>query len=196
VSVIEFRPYTQPSRIPTLVLVDMQQEYVAAPRGLALPSAAEALPNCRAALAHARALGFPVAFVRWIGKSHFFNPATPFSNWIEGFEPNGHDMVFERDRPSCYASARFAEVMTVGGGNFVMAGFAGEAACLSTAIDAFHRNHRFVFLGDASASHACEDVEAADIHRAVARVINLYGDVMETGAWIAATSGKRSAWGG
>jgi len=28
---------------------------------------------------------FPVAFVRWRGTSPFFNPATPFAGWIDGF---------------------------------------------------------------------------------------------------------------
>ena len=67
--------------------------------------------NCRAALAHARAMGLPVAFVRWIDRTPLFNKATRFSRWIEGFEPHGVDMIFERNRPSCYASADFAEVM-------------------------------------------------------------------------------------
>ena len=61
-SVIDLRAYVDPSVVPTLVLVDLQQEYICAPRVLALPHAAEALANCRIALAHARAKGFPVAF--------------------------------------------------------------------------------------------------------------------------------------
>jgi nicotinamidase-related amidase len=73
--------------IQTLVLVDLQQEYIAAPRVLAPEETKGALANCRAALAHARAMGIPVAFARW----------------IEGFEPHGIDMIFERNRPSCYA---------------------------------------------------------------------------------------------
>ncbi len=189
-SVIAFRPYAEPSRIPTLVLVDLQQEHIADTRILAIPNAAEALANCRAALSHARMMGFPVAFVRWIGHSHVFNPATRFSRWIDGFEPTGLDMVFERDRPSCYASSHFSEVMALGGGDFVIAGFAGEAACLSTAVEAFHRNQRFVYLADASASHACEDLTGPEIHRAITRVISLYGEVMETKTWIAMTSGR------
>src|SRR6266700_6555620 len=126
-SIIDLRAYVDPSVVPTLVLVDLQQEYVATSRALA---------NCRAALAHARAKGFPVAFVRWLARSAFFNPATRFSRWIERFEPFGSDMVFERDQPSCYASTSFDQVMTECGG-FVLAGFAGEAACLATAVDAF-----------------------------------------------------------
>jgi hypothetical protein len=133
-SVIDLRAYVNPSVIQTLVLVDLQQEYIASPRVLALEDTKGALANCRAALAHARAMGLPVAYVRWIDRTPLFNKATRFSRWIEGFEPHGVDMIFERNRPSCYASADFAEVMSSGGGSFVLAGFAGEAACLATAI--------------------------------------------------------------
>jgi nicotinamidase-related amidase len=177
-SVIALRAFVNPTHIPTLVLIDLQQEYLASSRVLAIPETMEALANCRLALSHARAMGFPVAFARW----------------IEGFEPVRTDMVFERDRPSCYASASFAEVMENGRGNFVIAGFAGEAACLSTAIEAFHRGHSFTYLADASASHALDDLSARDVHRTVGKIVSSYGDVATTQMWIAATSHRGKSW--
>ena len=194
-SVIDLRAYVNPSVVPTLVLVDLQQEYIAAPRVLALEDTQSALANCRAALGHARAMGLPIAFVRWIDRTPLFNKATRFSRWIESFEPHGVDMVFERNRPSCYASADFAEVMSSGGGHFVLAGFAGEAACLATAIDAFHRGHTVTYLADASASHALHDVAANDVHRVVSSVAGLYGEVLTTRGWISRTARKNN-WRG
>ena len=194
-SVIDLRAYVNPSVIQTLVLVDLQQEYSASPRVLALEETKGALANCRAALAHARAMGLPVAFVRWIDRTPIFNKASRFSRWIEGFEPHGVDMIFERNRPSCYASADFAEVIGGGGGSFVLAGFAGEAACLATAIDGFHRGHDITFLADGSASHALDDIAAKDVHRVVSTVAGLYGEVLTTKSWIARTS-RRNSWRG
>ena len=133
--------------------------------------------------------------VRWIDRTPLFNKATRFSRWIEGFEPHGVDMIFERNRPSCYASADFAEVIGSGGGSFVLAGFAGEAACLATAIDAFHRGHTVSYLTDASASHALDDISANDVHRVVSGVVGLYGDTITTQSWIARTS-RRNSWKG
>jgi len=92
-------------------------------------------------------------------------------------------------------SADFAEVMSSGGGSFVLAGFAGEAACLATAIDAYHRGHTVTYLGDASASHALDGIAASDVHRVVANVAGLYGDVITTRNWITRTS-RRSSWRG
>jgi nicotinamidase-related amidase len=194
-SVIDLRAYVNPSVVQTLVLVDLQQEYTASQRVLALENTKGALANCRAALAHARAMGLPVAYVRWIDRTPLFNKATRFSRWIEGFEPHGVDMIFERNRPSCYASADFAEVIGSGGGSFVLAGFAGEAACLATAIDAFHRGHTVTYLTDASASHALDDIGANEVHRVVSGVAGLYGDVITTRSWIARTS-RRNNWKG
>lgn len=150
--VVYLKALADPSTVPCLVLIDMQREYLAELRLIAIPDAREALENCRRALEHARSKGLPIAFLRQISRSAFFNASTSLSGWIEGFEPNGADMVFERNQPSTYSNKQFAELMNDCGGNFVFGGFAGETACLSTAIDAFHRRHRFTYLFDASAS--------------------------------------------
>ncbi len=187
-SVIDLWSYADPSDAPTLVLVDLQQEYLSPPRALAVTGCRAALTNCALALAHARRHGFPVAFVRWVGRSPYFNPATRFGSWIDGFQPTGADMVFERDRPSCYASESFEEVIGHSGGNIILAGFAGETACLSTAIDAFHRGHRVLYLADASASHSLEEIDAATVQRTVSKIVKLYGDAVDTQTWINSTS--------
>jgi len=193
-SVVDIRAYVDPSIIPMLVFVDLQQEYTASPRALAIPTASEALVNCRAALAHARKIGWPIAFMRWVGRSSFFNQATKFSHWIEGFEPMRADMIFERDRPSCYACPQFSEVVASSGGKFVLAGFAGEAACLSTAIDAFHRGHRMTYLADASASHSLDGIAESEVHLIIAKLAGLYGNVTATATWISETSKRGRAY--
>jgi nicotinamidase-related amidase len=183
--VIYLRALQDSSVAPCLVLVDMQQEYIAGSRLMALTHASAALENCRAALNHARSKGFPVAFIRQFSRSAYFNPATAFSGWIGGFEPTGGDMVFERESPSCYSSTLFAQFMDGCGGHFALAGFAGETACLSTAIEAFHRKHRFSYLADASASHGLGgDLSAADVHKAVTGIVGVYGEIVTTRDWM------------
>src|SRR5262249_49285033 len=99
------------SEIPILVLIDLQQEYVAAPRITALPGAHVALRKCREALTAARANGIPVAFTRLQGASAFFNRSSKLFDWVEGFEPLRSEMVFDRELPSCYSSEGFASFM-------------------------------------------------------------------------------------
>ena len=108
-------------------------------------------------------------------------------SWIKVFEPHGSDMIFERNRHSCYASREFAEMMGRSGQPFLMAGFAGETAFLSTAIDAFHRGHNFSFLQVASASHALEHTQAEGAHLTVGDVMRVYRDVIDAQGWITAT---------
>ena len=195
-NVINLRSYSNASLIPTLVLLDLQQEYTASPRLYSLPEADAALENCRLALTHARRVGLPVAFLRMIGQSPFFNPVLSYSNWISGFEPLTSEMVFQRSKPSCYANREFAHAMSEGGGHFVLAGFSGEAGCLATAVDAFHRGHRFTYLSDASASHDLDRIAAPTVHETVTQLIGLYGDVATTRSWIKAQTATVSMLGG
>lgn len=194
-SIVSLRTFANSSNVPIVVLVDMQQEYLAKPRLLAISKIDGALDNCRRVLDHARDIGLPVAFMRLLNESAFFNRATPFVRWIEGFEPYRNEMVFERGSPSCYSCEPFAALMNQSRGGIVLAGFAGESACLSTLIDAFHRNHRVTYLCDASASHALEDVPADEIHRAVSKISGLYGEVYETTDWIASTVPRKRGVG-
>jgi len=195
-NVINLRSYASSTAVPTLVLLDLQQEYIASPRVFAIPEVEEALENCRSALAHSRRLGLPVAFFRMITRSPFFNPVLNYSKWIPGFEPVSSDMVFERSKPSCYANREFANAMTEGGGHFVLAGFSGEAGCLATVMDAFHHDHKVVFLADASASHQLGGITAAAVHEAVVEVIGLYGNVTTTESWISEQPARAAVWPG
>jgi nicotinamidase-related amidase len=186
-SIVSLRSFANSSSVPIVVFVDMQQEYLAQPRLLAISGIDRALDNCRKVLDHSRRAGLPVAFTRTVSESPFFNRATPFVRWIEGFEPWRNEMVFERASPSCYSSEPFTALVNQSRGGIVLVGFAGESACLSTLIDAFHRNHKVTYLCDASASHALDDMPADDVHRAVSRISGLYGEVYETTDWIAST---------
>jgi nicotinamidase-related amidase len=186
-SIVSLRTFANSSNVPIVVFVDMQQEYLAKPRLLAISEIDPALDNCRKVLDHSRRIGLPVAFIRMLSESAFFNRATPFVHWIDGFEPYRNEMVFERSSPSCYSCERFTALVSQSRGGIVLAGFAGESACLSTLIDAFHRNHKVSYLCDASASHALDEMTADEVHRAVSKISGLYGEVYETANWIAST---------
>ena len=194
-NVVNLRSYANASLIPTLVLMDLQQEYIASPRLFSISGAEKALENCRLVLSHSRRVGLPVAFLRMVGRSPFFNPALSYSHWIPGFEPLTSEMVFERSKPSCYANREFAHAMTEGGGHFVLAGFSGEAGCLATAVEAFHHGHRVTYLADASASLALNQIPAPTVHKTVAQLIGLYGEVTTAQDWISEQTASISLGG-
>jgi nicotinamidase-related amidase len=195
-NVVNLRSYSNVASIPTLVLLDLQQDDVASSRLSSIPQAEAALDNCRLALAHSRQMGWPVAFLRMSGGLAHFNPALSYSSWLPGFEPLTSEMVFERSKPSCYANREFAHAMTEAGGHFVLAGFSGEAGCLATAVEAFHRDHRVTFLADASASLGLDQIAATSVHETVTQLIGLYGEVTTTRSWISEQAQVYPAWGG
>lgn len=168
---------------PTVVLVDLQEATLAQARGRASRLAEKALGNCRLVLDRARAIGMPIAFVR--RRPRGLAVLEGRRNWIEGFEPRRSDMIFERDRSSCYASPEFEQVIRDGGCHFVLAGLAAESGCLATLVEAFHRGHRAILLRDAAASSPVGRFDADEAHDLVVELVRGYARVMETQTWIA-----------
>ena len=101
----------------TLVLVDMKKKVLSAAQGLGHPDVAGILTNCRAALAYARRIGLPLAFVRSGGGN-----CDEAGDWINGFEPQRSEALFDRRSSSCYSSPYFKEGMRESGGVVVIAG--------------------------------------------------------------------------
>lgn len=184
-TVIDLRFYSDPTFVPLVIVVDPQREYLAEGRALRLPGAEAAAANCRRLLGFARDHGFPVAVTRWRQRGKFLADNAGFGSWIEGLEPHGSDMVFEKAMPSCYSNPSFAEMMAAGGGDHaVIAGFSGSLACLSTIVDAYHRGHKLTFLSDVSASHPLGGVAEQETDAVVASVISLYARVTTLSEWM------------
>jgi hypothetical protein len=100
---VSLRAFASPPSAPPPVLVDTRQEDLAKPRLLALSGADAAVVNSRKVLGYARWIGLPVAFMRTVGESIYFNRATSLLRRTEGFEPHRSEMIFERGSPSCYS---------------------------------------------------------------------------------------------
>ena len=193
-SVVSFMEFRERGRnVPTLVLVDLHHKLLRDAETLASTIPSGVIANCRAALRHARACGIPVAFTRQVAPSASMLVSPVYPRWIEGFEPKRNDMVFDRQRPSCYASAEFRDMADDIGGNYVVAGQFGELSCLSTAIDALHRDHRPTFLTDALVSLSHEDFSTGAMLRALTNILSLYAEVTRTEPWITATAQRIGA---
>jgi len=173
---------------PTLLLMDLHHDVSGTDRPGSDTLSCEPLANCRAVLRHARACHMRVAFTRLVAAPTNMLASPVYPRWIEGMEPGRWDMIFDRQRPSCYASAEFREIAEEIGGNYVIAGRFGELSCLSTAIDAFHRDHRPVVLFDALMCHEHENLSAAAMRRALSCILSHYTHTVRTQAWIHASS--------
>ena len=179
--------------LPLLILIDVQREYVESRRPLTLKNHVSAIENCRHLLQHARRSCIPVAFMRWVQPSKIFNPNGAFTTWIDGLEPLGSEMVFDRRWPSAYTSEEFAAMMDEGWGyDAAIAGFTGTIACLATMVDASQRKHRLSFLTDASQSHAIGSHDESAAHTMAGSIISLFGKVESTASWINRTGVETS----
>jgi len=188
-TIVDLRKFRDRGRaVPTLVLVDLHHDLFDLFEVNETSGPTRAIENCAELLKHARGSGFPVAFTRRIAAPASFAAAPSYPRWIKGFEPLRSDMVFDRCRPSCYASAEFAEMAEHLSGNFVMAGQMGELSCLSTVVDAFHRDQRPTVLTDALVSRGDKDVPAAMMERALEHIMSLYVDTITAQSWMIATS--------
>ncbi|HEY4266112.1 MAG TPA: isochorismatase family protein [Micropepsaceae bacterium] len=193
-TVVNLKDFQERGRpLPTLLLIDLHHDVSDAIEPPREALSCEAISNCRTVLRHARACGIPIAFTRRVAAPANMMSSSVYPRWIEGIEPNRWDMVFDRQRPSCYASAEFAEVADEIGGNYVIAGRFAEIACLSTAIDAFHRDHRPSVLMDALMCSAPGDLPPAAMLRAVACILSQYAQTIRTQSWIHATSRRVGA---
>ena len=179
-SVIDFLQIKSEIVTPSLVLVGLHQN----PDGSAidLQAYSRALSNCRMILDRAKICDIPVAHVRSIAPKNE-RDRLRYPPWISGFEPMRNDMVFDVLQPSCYSNTEFSRAMEYSEGNFAIAGLFGETACLSTAVDAHHRHHKFIYLSDASGCRSNGSVPAQMFHKAVSQVVSIYGSVRESADW-------------
>ena len=184
-TVVSLRKYREREQaVPTVVLIDLHHDVARLSDKAARPDRTEALANCRAVLNHARRWGFPVAFTRQTSpESTMWRPPV-YPRWIDGFGPQRCDMIFDRQQPSCYGSADFSEMARHLGGAYVIAGQIGELSCLSTVVDAFHRDHRVTVLSDALITYDCEQACEGGMSAAVTRIISHYAAAIKTRSWI------------
>lgn len=178
-TILRFRA---PARDPSSTLVvfaDLQLEYVAAGRAHSLAETEACIANCRQLLNSARNARLPIAHFRQIRADTHFNKQCRFSGWIDGFQPRANEMVYERSLPSCYANDDFCGFLEhVSQPVFLLAGLSGEQACLSTAIDAHHRDHGLVFIRDCSATTSLAGLSETQSHDALCDLISKYADIL------------------
>jgi nicotinamidase-related amidase len=178
-SVIRLLHPRQLEGLPTLILIGLHQSQLFAWE----PLGGAALRNCGMLLASARACQLSVAFVRCLQPLASISEARTYPVWLRGFEPRRDDMIFDITQPSCYSNDAFAQAMEHGGGGIAIAGLSGEAACLSTAMDACHRRHDLTYLSDASVCVNSGSIPRTMFHQAVSQIISGYAKVSTSEDW-------------
>lgn len=109
-----------------------------------------ALGRCAGLLALWREQRWPVAHLRRIARPSWFAQQPGRPDWIERFKPRPGELTFEHALPSAFSSTRFAEyARNVRPSPNFLIGCALDETILATAIDGYHRGHRFYIVEDA-----------------------------------------------
>jgi nicotinamidase-related amidase len=172
-----------------LVCADLQTEYLTERRSHLITDAEAITSRCLELLTLWRSNLWPVMHLKRTAQPAWFNPASNLTDWIAELKPKPGELAFEHPLPSAYSSSRFAEYMSsMKNIRCVLSGFSLDETILSTAVDGFHRSHRYQVVSDAVACRGVAVGDAASYRAAVVRVIGNYAGVLESSDLIAANT--------
>ena len=122
----------------------------------------------------------------------WFNPASRLTDWIAETRPRPGEMTFEHPLPSAYSSARLVDHMSnIRSVRCVLIGFALDETILATAVEGFHRSHRYQVVGDAVACRQPATGEPATYKHAMVNVLGNFATIQSC-AELIRTSGAVS----
>ena len=172
---------------PILVCADLQIEYLTEGRSHVISDAEVITARCLQLMTLWRENLWPVMHLKRIAQAAWFNPASNLTDWIAELKPRPGELTFEHPLPSAYSSTRFAEYMSnMRNIRCVVSGFSLDETILSTAVDGFHRSHRYQIVSDAVACRRPGVGDAASYKQAVVKVISNFAAIQESAELIGA----------
>jgi nicotinamidase-related amidase len=174
---------------PVLICADLQVEYLTPGRRHVILDGAATTARCLELLTLWRSNLWPVMHLKRIAQAAWFNPASRLTDWIAQTKPRPGEMTFEHPLPSAYSSARFVDYMSnMRATRCILIGFSLDETILATAVEGFHRSHRYWVVDDAVACRQPDAVDAADYKHAVVNVIANFATIFPS-AELIRTSG-------
>jgi len=153
----------------SLVLIDLQNEYLTGP--LALPGADAAIANAASLLARARNAGAKILHVAHRGRpGGLFDRGAPRGDIVPGLAPLRDEPVIEKELPNAFAGTDLkARLDTAGHKNVVLAGLMTHMCVSSTARAALDLGFRTTIDAAACATRDLPDgrggiIPAAMVH--------------------------------
>jgi hypothetical protein len=174
---------------PILICADLQVEYLTPGRRHVIIDGDAVTARCLELLTLWRAKLWPVMHLKRIAQAAWFNPASRLTDWITDTKPRPGEMTFEHPLPSAYSSARFADYMyNIRNLRCVLIGFSLDETILATAVEGFHRSHRYLLVGDAVACRHPGIGDAAAYKHAMVNVLGNFATI-QSSAELIRTSG-------
>src|SRR3954447_22270124 len=174
---------------PILVCADLQVEYLTPGRRHVILDGEAATARSLELLTLWRTNLWPVLHLKRIAQAAWFDPASRLTDWIAETKPRPGEMTFEHPLPSAYSSARFVDYMSnIRNLRRVLIGFSLDETILATAVDGFHRSHRYQVVADAVACRQPGTSEAAAYKTSVVNVVGNFATIRSS-AELIRTSG-------
>jgi nicotinamidase-related amidase len=158
-----------PLRDAALVLIDIQNEYLAGP--LAVPDAKPAIARAAALLARARECGSAIIHIAHRGKQGgLFDRSADRGAIVAELSPLVNELVIEKELPNAFAGTDLqAQLAASGRKNIVLAGFMTHMCVSSTARAALDLGFRTTIDADSCATRDLPDgrggtLDARTIH--------------------------------
>jgi ureidoacrylate peracid hydrolase len=200
-----------------LIVVDMQNHFLAPDAPLESRAGREMIPTLCRAIALCRERGMPVVYTRQLHRQdgtdrrlskHFWDRDAGSDGLIDGAQgaeihpglaPEDGDLVVPKYRYSAfYGTDLDRRLRDLGIDTVIIGGVTTENCCHATARDAFFRDFQVGFLADATATFDYPDIghgamSAAQVHQASLVILAAStADVMSTDDLVARTSGART----
>jgi nicotinamidase-related amidase len=195
-----------------MIVVDMENDFVASGAPLETPAGRAMLPTLKRALAFCRAQGIHVIYTTHAHRrdgcdmgrfADLWSPIKNRTGLVDGepgvdiyaeIAPRADEIVIKKHRYSAFYGTDLGIILRgLGVDTVVITGVTTENCCHATARDALFRDYKVVFLSDATATFDYPDVgqggmSAAEVHRATLIILSVStAHVMTTDEFIART---------
>ena len=180
-----------------LIVVDMQNDFVAPGAPMETPAGRAMLPNLKRVIAFCREQGIHVIYTTHAHRRNgcdmgrfadLWTPIRTRAGLVDGepgieiyseLAPQADEIVIKKHRYSAFYGTDL-EIILRGWGveTVIIAGVTTENCCHATARDALFRDYKVVFLADATATFDYPDVgqggmSAEDVHRATLLILSV-----------------------
>lgn len=182
----------QPRR--ALIVIDVQNEYVAGKLPIEYPDIHISLPNVGRAMDVAAAMSIPVVVVQTIAPAGapIFAAGTPGAELHEVVSSRPRDHYISKKLPGAFAGTDLAGWLAGRAiDTITVAGYMTHNCDFSTIVEAVHAGLAVEFLSDASGSPSYENragkASAEELHRVFTVVMqSRFAAVLTTSEWVAA----------
>jgi ureidoacrylate peracid hydrolase len=168
---------------PTLVVIDIQKEYITDKRPFRIESIAPSLENAKKVLNKARQAQWPIIHVQHLQDGQIFSRESEFSDFVDDFRPLKNEITVIKSNFSSYSNPEFTELMKRSAQDqqeIYVIGYGSTMCCISTIIDGYHRGNQMVFVEDASNSKKGAKLSESELHEAATQIISTFAKIITT----------------